>query len=99
MPLLTVMSAGWSRFYRGFQQEAGHAPARQFRGGSGSRRTAPSGNIYTRPQIAKLYEQRRLGQINDANWARQEADIVAAGREGRVVGAVGPDGTELSRFK
>jgi hypothetical protein len=80
-------------FYKGFLAQHG-ATAR----GSSPRRTAPSGTIYTRPQIAKLYEQRRLGQIKDAQWGPLEADIVKAGAEGRVVGAIGPDGTELSRW-
>jgi hypothetical protein len=82
-------------FYRGFQQEAGHhAPAAQR-----PRQGATSGKpIYSREDIRRLYESRRLGRINDANWARQEADIVKAAAEGRVVGAVGPDGTEISRW-
>ena len=84
------------RFYQGFQQEAGHhAPANQ----RSRRSPQASGNIYTRPQIKSLYEQRRLGRINDQKWAPLEADIVAAGREGRVVGAIHPvDGTEMSRW-
>jgi hypothetical protein len=60
---------------------------------------ATGGNIYTRQQITDFYKQRRDGHINDANWARREADIIAAGREGRVVGAINPvDGTEMSRL-
>jgi len=45
--------------------------------------------IYTRPQIAELYRLHRQGAYrgHEAEWARQEADIIAAGREGRVVGA------------
>jgi len=33
---------------------------------------------------------RRKGAINDADWARWEYELVAAGREGRVVGALDP---------
>jgi hypothetical protein len=46
-----------------------------------------------------LYEQRRLGTISDAKWGPLEADIIAAGREGRIAGAVNlVDGTELTRL-
>jgi hypothetical protein len=85
------------RFYRGFLGEVGRTPAGQ-RGGSNPRRTTPSGTIYTRPQIRSLYEQRARNAISDAKWGPLEADIIKAGAEGRVVGAVGPDGTELSRW-
>jgi hypothetical protein len=40
--------------------------------------------IYDRALIGRLYEARRRGQFNDADWARLEADIFAAQREGRV---------------
>jgi hypothetical protein len=33
---------------------------------------------------------RRKGAFSDADWARWENEIVAAGREGRVVGALDP---------
>jgi hypothetical protein len=83
-------------FYKGFLAEAGHhAPA-----GQRSRQPATSGKpIYTRPQITDLYKRRREGHIDDARWAQIEADIVKAAAEGRVVGAVGPDGTEMSRWR
>jgi len=83
--------------YRGFQRE-GHAPARQH--ASQSRSAAASGGpLYSRDEIKRLYEQRHLGHIGDARWARIEPDIFAAGREGRVVGALNlTDGTALSRL-
>jgi hypothetical protein len=86
------------RFYQGFLGEVGRTPAGQSRGGSNPRRTTPSGTIYTRPQIRSLYELRARNAISDAKWGPLEADIIKAGAEGRVVGAVGPDGTELSRW-
>jgi hypothetical protein len=88
------------RFYQGFLTEAGHhAPAYQSRA-SQSRQTATGGNIYTRAQIAKFYEARRKGEISDADWARREADIFAASRQGRVAGALSlVDGTEMSRLR
>jgi len=41
---------------------------------------------YTRAQIAQLYSAHRKGAYvgREAEWARQDADIIAAGREGRV---------------
>jgi hypothetical protein len=84
------------RFYQGFLTEAGHHAGHRSRQ---SRPAATGSNIYTRAQIAQLYEQRRLGHIGDAEWARREADIFAAGREGRVVGALNmADGTAMSRL-
>jgi hypothetical protein len=84
-------------FYRGFLAEAGRgAPAQHV---SRSRSGAPSGNIYTRQQIASLYERHRKGEISDARWPQIEADIVRAGAEGRVVGAMNlTDGTAVSRL-
>ena len=35
---------------------------------------------------AHLYEQHAKGAYDEATWARIERDIIAAGREGRVVG-------------
>jgi hypothetical protein len=44
------------------------------------------GRIYTRREIAKIYDDHRRGVYagRDADWMRQEADIIAAAREGRV---------------
>ena len=44
--------------------------------------------VYTRNQITKIYDQHRRGAYagREAEWARQEADIIAAGREGRIQG-------------
>jgi hypothetical protein len=83
--------------YKGFQRE-GHAPARQH--AAQSRSVGTSGKpIYSREQIKQLYEQHRLGQIDDRRWNQIEADIFAAGREGRVVGALSlVDGTAMSRL-
>jgi len=84
-------------FYRGFQQEAGRraSPAHQSRGGAQSRPAATGAKpIYTREQIKHLYDQRRHGTISDANWARIEADIIAAGREGRVTSSFDKYGNE-----
>jgi hypothetical protein len=83
--------------YRGFERSGYHAPTTQQRAAS-SRPSAGGKPIYSRQQIADYYKRRQAGLIDDATWARREADIIAAGREGRVIGAIGPDGTELSRW-
>jgi hypothetical protein len=83
-------------FYRGFQQEAGQPQSRSYQP---RRSPQASGNIYTRPQIKSLYEQRARGVISDARWGPIEADIVKAAAEGRVAGAVNlSDGTAMSRW-
>jgi len=50
--------------------------------------------IYTRAQIAEMARLRRKGAYSDAQWAAWEAEIVAAGREGRVIGALDADGLQ-----
>jgi hypothetical protein len=46
----------------------------------------PESRLYTRAQISQLYTAHRKGAYvgREAEWNRQEADIIAAGREGRV---------------
>jgi hypothetical protein len=88
------------RFYQGFLNEIGrYAPAGQQRASQPRQSAASGSRVYTRPQIADLYKQRREGRIDDARWARIEADIVAAGAQGRVAGALNlRDGTAMSRI-
>ena len=50
--------------------------------------------VKLREQIKHLYDQRRHGDISDANWARIEPDIIAAGREGRVTSSFDKYGNE-----
>jgi hypothetical protein len=74
-------------FFEGFRraERAGGTPATAVN----SRRSAPSAKpVYTRERIGELYEQHRKGAYagREAEWARQEADIFAAQREGRVQG-------------
>jgi len=71
-------------FFRGFQQEHGGTHAAS----AASGRTRSEKPVYTREQIARLYELHRKGAFagREAEWARREADIIAAGREGRVLG-------------
>jgi hypothetical protein len=77
-------------FYRGFHHAPGpRQQARSRQGASGSR------PVYTRQQIANLYERRRKGEIDDARWARIEADIIAAASEGRVTSSFDKFGNEM----
>lgn len=62
------------------------APGRARPATGGDASVPPDRPIYTRVQISQLYSQHRKGAYigREAEWARQEADIIAAGREGRV---------------
>ena len=46
---------------------------------------------YTRAQITQMWNLRRQGKINDADWARWEHELIAAGRENRILGALAVD--------
>jgi hypothetical protein len=78
-------------FFNGFlqqHQEHGATAEPTSHTNTGRRRPANYGKpTYTRAQIAQLYDQHRRGVYRgrEAEWARQEADIIAASREGRVV--------------
>jgi exonuclease VII large subunit len=67
-------------FFRSFFTRGHSQPA------SGGGASLPSGKIYTRGEIAKIYEQHRRGAYRgrEAAWAAQERDIIAASKEGRV---------------
>jgi len=62
----------------------------------GGRAPYNSKPIYTRQQITEMARRRQKGLIGDADWARWEYELIAAGREGRVVGALDPE-TGLAR--
>jgi hypothetical protein len=78
-------------FFRGFLAEAGQSPQRQPPPQAGT--LGGGGRTYTRAEINRLHAWRRnritrsggrLPAEEEAAWARQEADIVAAAREGRI---------------
>ena len=83
-------------FFRGFLAAAAQTPA-----SSAPQRTsrrAPSGPIYTRGQITQMATMRRRGQIGDKEWARWEHELITAGRDGRIAGALSlDDGIPRSR--
>jgi len=78
--------------FRGFlQTAAGHREqVRSRQATAGPRQATVTGrHVYSRPEIARLYAAHLAGAYagREADWARQEADIIAAGREGRVLNA------------
>jgi hypothetical protein len=85
-------------FYKGFLAEGRHVPAGQQRAYQ-SRPAATGGNIYTRQQIADLYERRRKGLIDAATWAKWEPAIIKAANEGRIAGALDRDGNKLTELR
>jgi hypothetical protein len=78
-------------FFRGFLAEAPQSPQRQSPSQAGT--IGGGGRIYTRAEIGRLHAWRRnritrsggrLPAEEEAAWARQEADIIAAARDGRI---------------
>jgi hypothetical protein len=63
------------------------APGRARPAGGGDTSLPPEKPVYTRTQLRQLYEMHRRGAYagREAEWARLDADIIAAGREGRVL--------------
>jgi hypothetical protein len=63
------------------------APGRDRPAGGGVTSLPPDKPIYTRTQLRELYSAFRKGAYagREAEWKRIDADIIAAGREGRVV--------------
>jgi hypothetical protein len=75
-------------FFKQFQQQAGQSSSSSRASGG---RPAPSNKpVYTRDQIKQLHAQHLRGAYagREAEWARQEEDIIAASREGRILGGV-----------
>jgi len=72
-------------FFHGFLSE-GTAPL------GPTRYPSSAATIYTRAEITKMAALRRQGKIDDQAWARWEHEMVAAGREGRIAGALSLDG-------
>lgn len=62
------------------------APGRARPATGGDTAFPPDKPIYTRAQIANLYRMHQKGAYvgREAEWQRQDADIIAAGREGRI---------------
>ena len=83
--------------FRTFQQQAGAQPPQAHQAATRSTpfaRSASGGRIYSRDDISKLYRRHQQGAYANrkSEWARQEADIIAAGREGRIRNPVDVNG-------
>jgi hypothetical protein len=80
----------------GGQASSGHAASGQSVSSAydRARRSAPSGRTYSRDEVARLYRQYMQGAYRGREdaWMRQEYDIIAAGREGRIVGGINTNG-------
>ena len=77
-------------FFRGFLQAMGAG-----QGITRSARAAGAGGpLYTRGDVKRAYELHRQGKYRgrEAEWNRIEHEIIAAGREGRILGAENPQG-------
>jgi hypothetical protein len=87
------------RFYQGFLGEVGRTPSGQSRAAQ-SRQPASGGpRVYSREDIRRFYEQRRLGHISDARWAQIEPAIIKAANDGRIAGALDRDGNKLTELR
>jgi hypothetical protein len=75
-------------FFKAYQRESGSTHAASPASG-GRGRSSGNKPIYTRAQVAQLYAAHQKGLFagRESEWARQEHDIIAAGREGRILGA------------
>jgi hypothetical protein len=86
-------------FFRGFMREVGQTSAAPvFDWGPGQvlerTRPRPQGRIYSRDEVKRLYELHRKGKFigREAEWNRLEWEIIRAGREGRILGGLEPQG-------
>jgi hypothetical protein len=73
-------------FFQKFMREAGDTPASA--AAPGRARSSSGKPIYTRSQVTQLYRAHQQGAYTgrEAEWARQEHDIIRAGAEGRILG-------------
>lgn len=86
-------------FFKGFlaaEGAGGSAPVRT-PAGRFAARSASGQRVYDRSEITRMWSLRRQGRIDDKAWARWEHELVAAGREGRIRGALDIDGIPVSR--
>ena len=77
-------------FFRGFLQEASAAPGQ---GQAQPQYAAAGKRLYSRAQIAEMARRRRKGEFTDAQWLAWEHELIAAGREGRILNPVRLDGS------
>jgi len=91
-----------ANFFRGFLAQegaTGRAPANPASQRTLQRtpRTLSGQRIYDRSEITRMWDLRRKGAINDADWAKWEHELCRASAEGRVRAALNIDGIPVSR--
>jgi hypothetical protein len=64
------------------QQQEREVEAEQLRGTYDPRR------IYSRKEVADLFAARRRGELTGLAWARLEVELMRAGAQGRIAGAI-----------
>jgi hypothetical protein len=79
--------------FQGFLREAGQPsqpaqPAQSVLPGSYPVRS--TGRIYSRDQILQMAARRRRGEFTDQQWLQWEHELIRAGNEGRIRGALDP---------
>src|SRR5262245_26474712 len=77
------IAARVANFFRGYLAQAGAASTN-----TAVRSTSGSKPTYARSQITQMAAMRRRGEIGDKEWARWEHELIRAGREGRIQGAL-----------
>jgi hypothetical protein len=81
------------KFFQGFLAESAWLQGQAQPANAGGRPAASGQTTYTREQILQMADRRRKGVINDTDWAAWERELIRAGAEGRVVGALPLDGS------
>jgi hypothetical protein len=74
--------------FNGFLQEAGDTQQSPPARGQAAGRRSSGKPIYSRDDIKRMYEQHRKGAWTgrEVEWQRLEHELIAAGREGRILG-------------
>jgi len=78
MPCRRAMLIAWSRYTAVSSKQSPRAVRPRIRQPWGS----------TRDDITNMHKLRMQGRINDTDWLRWEHEMVAAGREGRILGGL-----------
>jgi hypothetical protein len=72
-------------FYRDFASQRGRVAVHE----QPQDAYRPTGKrIYSRAEISDMSRRRQKGQVDDTTWRRWEIEMVNAGREGRIAGAL-----------
>jgi hypothetical protein len=84
--------------FRDFQKAAAGQPAQPGQPASilpSSYPVRSTGRIYSRHQILQMAARRRRGEFTDQQWLQWEHELIRAGNEGRIRGALDADGCQM----